>query len=80
MCPQGIEITDNAIIPLKERAAARGRRRRAPGVGRVRHAIGRQVYADEVAAVATFLASPLAAEVTGEVISVTGGAGSSVHF
>ena len=44
VCPQGIKITDNAIIPLKERAADRGngrlawlgltiRRRRTSGCG-----------------------------------------------
>ena len=44
------------------------------------NAIGRLVDAEEVAAVVTFLASPLAAGITGEVIPVTGGAGKSVYY
>jgi NAD(P)-dependent dehydrogenase (short-subunit alcohol dehydrogenase family) len=42
--------------------------------------IGRMVTGEEIAYVATFLASPLAAGVTGEVIPVTGGQGNSVYF
>ena len=42
--------------------------------------IGRLVTAEEIAYVAAFLASPLAAGITGEVIPVTGGQGSSVYY
>jgi len=42
--------------------------------------IGRLVTAEEIAYVATFLASPLAAGITGEVVPVTGGQGSSVYY
>ena len=42
--------------------------------------IRRLVTAEEIAYVATFLASPLAAGITGEVIPVTGGQGTNVYF
>jgi NAD(P)-dependent dehydrogenase (short-subunit alcohol dehydrogenase family) len=43
-------------------------------------AIGRVVTADEVAAVVTFLASPLSVAITGESISVGGGARGAIHY
>jgi NAD(P)-dependent dehydrogenase (short-subunit alcohol dehydrogenase family) len=48
-------------------------------MGKSNH-IGRLVTAEEIANVATFLCSPLAAGITGEVIPVTGGQGNSVYF
>ncbi|MFC2949178.1 SDR family NAD(P)-dependent oxidoreductase [Virgibacillus sediminis] len=42
--------------------------------------IGRLVKAEEVADVVAFLASPLSVSITGDVISVTGGAGNAVHY
>jgi NAD(P)-dependent dehydrogenase (short-subunit alcohol dehydrogenase family) len=43
-------------------------------------AIRRIVTAEEIAYVATFLASPLAVGITGEVVAVTGGAGANVYY
>jgi NAD(P)-dependent dehydrogenase (short-subunit alcohol dehydrogenase family) len=43
-------------------------------------AIGRIVTAEEIANVATFLCSPLAAGITGEMIPVTGGVGRNVYY
>lgn len=43
-------------------------------------AIGRLVTAEEIAYVATFLASPLSVAITGEVIVVSGGTGTSVYY
>ncbi len=88
--PSGINVT--AIYPgqtvtetLGERLAAR-----AGGPGEsaeelmrragARNAIGRLVTAEEIAHVAVFLASPLSAGLTGEVIAVTGGSGASVYY
>ncbi|CAJ62701.1 MULTISPECIES: SDR family NAD(P)-dependent oxidoreductase [Frankia] len=45
-----------------------------------RIAIGRAVTADEVAAVVTFLASPLAVAVTGEAIAAGGGTLGPIHY
>ena len=42
------------------------------------NAIGRLITVEEIANVITFLASPLAASITGDVISVTGGIGDTV--
>ncbi len=44
------------------------------------NAIRRLVDANEIAAVVTFLVSPLASGITGEAISVTGGAGNAVYY
>ncbi|MED1114583.1 SDR family NAD(P)-dependent oxidoreductase [Bacillus paramycoides] len=44
------------------------------------NAIGRLVTVEEIANVITFLASPLAASITGDVISVTGGIGDTVFY
>ncbi|MFC3040728.1 SDR family NAD(P)-dependent oxidoreductase [Virgibacillus xinjiangensis] len=44
------------------------------------NAIGRLVKAEEIADVVAFLASPLSVSITGDVISVTGGAGNAVHY
>ncbi|WP_261568748.1 SDR family NAD(P)-dependent oxidoreductase [Frankia gtarii] len=45
-----------------------------------RISIGRAVTADEVAAVVTFLASPLAVAVTGESIAAGGGTAGPIHY
>jgi NAD(P)-dependent dehydrogenase (short-subunit alcohol dehydrogenase family) len=45
-----------------------------------RISIGRAVTADEVAAVVTFLASPLAVAVTGESIAAGGGTSGPIHY
>ncbi|MCK9895310.1 SDR family oxidoreductase [Frankia sp. AgB32] len=45
-----------------------------------RISIGRAVTAEEVAAVVTFLASPLAAAVTGESIAAGGGTPGPIHY
>ncbi|MBN6188710.1 SDR family oxidoreductase [Aneurinibacillus sp. BA2021] len=42
--------------------------------------IGRLITAEEIAYVVTFLASPLSASITGDVISVTGGIGNNVFY
>ena len=44
------------------------------------NAIKRLVKAEDVANVSTFLASPLSIAITGDVIAVNGGAGSSVYY
>ncbi|MED1557831.1 SDR family NAD(P)-dependent oxidoreductase [Bacillus paramycoides] len=44
------------------------------------NAIGRLVTVEEIANVITFLTSPLAASITGDVISVTGGIGDTVFY
>ncbi|PEX83500.1 SDR family NAD(P)-dependent oxidoreductase [Bacillus cereus] len=44
------------------------------------NAIGRLITVEEIANVITFLASPLAASITGDVISVTGGIGDTVFY
>jgi len=44
------------------------------------YAIGRMVSADEVAAVVTWLASPLSVAVTGDVIACGGGAKGSIYY
>ena len=85
-------ITVNAIYPaltltetLTERVSAQAKREnQSPEdllkqMGSRSH-IGRLVTAEEVACVATFLASPRAAGITGEVLPVTGGQGSSVYY
>ena len=45
-----------------------------------RNAIGRPVTVQEIADVVAFLASPRSAAVSGEAISVAGGAGTAVHY
>jgi NAD(P)-dependent dehydrogenase (short-subunit alcohol dehydrogenase family) len=85
-------ITVNAIYPaqtvtetIAERFAARAS---AEGVSAeelirqagARTAIGRLVTAEEIGHVVAFLASPLAAGITGEVIAVTGGTGAAVYY
>jgi NAD(P)-dependent dehydrogenase (short-subunit alcohol dehydrogenase family) len=85
-------ISVNAIYPattITETFANRfGERARSQGksveevmadMGKNNH-IGRLVTAEEIADVATFLCSPRAAGVTGEVIPITGGQGNSVYF
>ena len=42
--------------------------------------IGRMVTADEVAAVVTFLASPLSVAINGDAIAVGGGARGAIHY
>lgn len=85
-------ITVNAIYPgltytenLEERMASQAARTgrdtdellRQAGAG---NAIGRIVGAEEIGHVIAFLASPLAAGVTGEAIAVSGGAGTMVYY
>jgi NAD(P)-dependent dehydrogenase (short-subunit alcohol dehydrogenase family) len=85
-------ITVNAIYPaltlterLDERLTAQAERQ---GQSRddllaqagSRSHIGRLVTAEEIACVAAFLASPLASGITGEVVPVTGGQGTSVYY
>jgi NAD(P)-dependent dehydrogenase (short-subunit alcohol dehydrogenase family) len=85
-------INVNAIYPattITETFATRfGERARNQGktveevmadMGKSNH-IGRLVTAEEIADVATFLCSPRAAGITGDVIPVTGGQGNSVYF
>jgi enoyl-[acyl-carrier-protein] reductase (NADH) len=43
-------------------------------------AIGRLVTAEEVAAVVTFLASPLSVAITGDAIAAGGGARGPIHY
>jgi NAD(P)-dependent dehydrogenase (short-subunit alcohol dehydrogenase family) len=81
--PHGINV--NAIYPgavLTEdrmaQIAARGEADAGPP--RADNAIGRMVTTDEIAYVVVFLASPLAAGITGEVISVMAGSGNSVYY
>jgi enoyl-[acyl-carrier-protein] reductase (NADH) len=42
--------------------------------------IGRLVTAEEVAAVVTFLASPLSVAISGDAVSAGGGARGSIHY
>jgi NAD(P)-dependent dehydrogenase (short-subunit alcohol dehydrogenase family) len=85
-------INVNAIYPattVTETFANRfGERARSQGksveevmedMGKSTH-IGRLVTAEEIADVVTFLCSPHAVGITGEVIPVTGGQGNSVYF
>lgn len=44
------------------------------------NSLGRLITPEEIAYVVTFLASPLAASITGDVIPVTGGIGNTVYF
>jgi NAD(P)-dependent dehydrogenase (short-subunit alcohol dehydrogenase family) len=44
------------------------------------NSLGRLITPEEIAYVVTFLASPLSASITGEVIPVTGGIGNTVYF
>lgn len=44
------------------------------------NSLGRLITVEEIANVITFLASPLAASITGDVISVTGGIGDTVFY
>jgi NAD(P)-dependent dehydrogenase (short-subunit alcohol dehydrogenase family) len=85
-------INVNAIYPattVTETFANRfGERARTQGksveevmadMGKSNH-IGRLVDAEEIGYVVTFLCSPLAVGITGEVIPVTGGQGNSVYY
>jgi NAD(P)-dependent dehydrogenase (short-subunit alcohol dehydrogenase family) len=69
----GLTVTDDyeGTFTLSEQA------RSSAGA---RTAIGRLVTADEVAAVVTFLASPLSVAITGESISVGGGAPGAIYY
>ncbi|MBX6396637.1 MAG: SDR family oxidoreductase, partial [Alicyclobacillaceae bacterium] len=85
-------ITVNAVYPaitwterVEKRLRARPEFRDVPKDELLRkagahNAIGRLVTAEEIAYVVTFLASPLSAGITGEVIAVTGGAGNFVYY
>ena len=82
----GTTRTERTAGMLEERGAEIGisadeveRRDFAPG-STAGNAIGRMVDADEVAYVATFLASDKAWAVTGELIVATGGAGNFVYY
>ena len=77
----GITWTENLEARMASQASQTGRDKdellRQAGAG---NAIGRIVRAEEIGHVIAFLASPLAAGVTGEAIAVSGGAGAMVFY
>jgi NAD(P)-dependent dehydrogenase (short-subunit alcohol dehydrogenase family) len=74
-------VTETFINRFGERARAQGRsvEEVMAEMGRGNH-IGRLVNAEEIAYVVTFLCSPLAVGITGEVIPITGGQGNGVYY
>lgn len=88
--PSGINVT--AVHPgltrthrtremLEDRAAASGRSTTEVEAELAsRNALGRLVTADEVADVITFLASPRAVAITGDVVAVAGGVGDAIVY
>ncbi|MCQ6275235.1 SDR family oxidoreductase [Bacillus sp. V3B] len=76
-------ITVNAVYPgITETETTRERFPNEEDLRKVAemNSIGRLVKAEDIANVITFLASPLSVSITGDVISVTGGTGSAVHY
>ena len=74
--PSGINVT--AVHPgatRTERTDAASERTAAKG-----NSIGRIVDASEVAAVVTFLASPLSVAITGDAITAGGGSPGTIHY
>jgi NAD(P)-dependent dehydrogenase (short-subunit alcohol dehydrogenase family) len=74
-------ITDN-LGPRLERMAARRDTTPDEHLEKIsaRTSLGRLVTADEIADFVTFLASPHSVALTGEVLALTGGLGTSVYF
>jgi NAD(P)-dependent dehydrogenase (short-subunit alcohol dehydrogenase family) len=74
-------ITETFVNRFGERARAQGKsvEEVMADMGKSNH-IGRLVTAEEIAYVATFLCSPLAAGVSGDVIAVSGGQGNGVYY
>ncbi|USK76868.1 SDR family NAD(P)-dependent oxidoreductase [Peribacillus frigoritolerans] len=77
------EITVNAVYPgivdtetFRDRVTNEEAIRQAASM----NSLGRMITPEEIAYVVTFLASPLAASITGDVISVTGGIGNTVYY
>ncbi|MCZ8516562.1 SDR family oxidoreductase [Paenibacillus filicis] len=76
-------ITVNAVYPgivsteaFRERVTDEDALRQLEAM----NTLGRLITAEEIANVVTFLASPLSASISGDVISVTGGIGNSVYY
>ncbi|UVI29519.1 SDR family NAD(P)-dependent oxidoreductase [Paenibacillus spongiae] len=76
-------ITVNAVYPgivsteaFKERVTDEDALRQMAAM----NTLGRLITAEEIANIVTFLASPLSAAINGDVISVTGGIGNTVHY
>ncbi|WP_314590422.1 SDR family oxidoreductase [Paenibacillus terrigena] len=76
-------ITVNAVYPgivsteaFRERVTDEDALRQLEAM----NSLGRLITAEEIANVVTFLASPLSASISGDVISVTGGIGNSVYY
>ncbi len=77
----GITVTESLVERMQENAAAVGQPIEAylAALGKG-NSIGRLVTAQEIAYVATFLASPLAAGINGAVVDVSGGALAAVYI
>jgi NAD(P)-dependent dehydrogenase (short-subunit alcohol dehydrogenase family) len=87
--PKGVNVT--VVLPgttrtagltdrLEARAAAEGTTVEDLERGLATNSIGRVVDADEIAAVIAFLASPLSAAITGDVIPVGGGVRGPIYY
>jgi NAD(P)-dependent dehydrogenase (short-subunit alcohol dehydrogenase family) len=72
-------INVNAIYPGITETETTGERFPNLDVTKV-NSIGRLVKAEDIASVVTFLSSPLAVAITGDVIDVSGGAGNAVYY
>ena len=74
-------VTDN-LGPRLERMAARHDATAAEHLQAIsaKTSLGRLVTADEIADFVAFLASPRSIALTGEVLALTGGLGTSVYF
>ncbi|MDR6999171.1 SDR family oxidoreductase [Neobacillus niacini] len=76
-------ITVNAVYPgivetetFKNQITNEEAKRQAAAL----NSLGRLITPEEIAYVVTFLASPLSASITGDVVSVTGGIGNTVYY